>query len=208
MQKKLIIFDMDGTILDSSKSITKSINFVRNELGLSPFSVEKITKLINMPDQDLPKLFYEDIKPYSECRKIFEKHYHENCIKDMRLYNGIRELLRELNRDFLLAVATNAYEMFAKKMLEHLEINNYFEMIVGSDTIGARKPDPKVIQYILNTLNINEKEALFVGDSLKDEQAAKNANIKYIFADWGYGECKKPDLTLSLNNLKYIYKII
>ncbi len=199
---------MDGTLLDSSRSITKSINFVRNELGLPPFSIDAVTKLINMPDQDLPKLFYENVKPYSECRKIFEKHYYENCIKEMRLYDGIKGMLDTLHQKHDMAVATNAYEMFAKRMLKHLDIDKYFQVILGSDTIKARKPDPKIIQYILKHFNASNKEAILVGDSLKDEKAAKNANIEYIFVDWGFGESDTPDYTLSLNNLKNINKIV
>lgn len=208
MRKRVIIFDMDGTLLDSSRSITKSINFVRSELGLPPFSVDKVTKLINMPDQDLPKLFYEEIRPYSECRKIFEKHYYENCVKEMKLYDGIKDMLETLYSKHDMAVATNAYEMFAKKMLKHLDIDRYFQVVLGSDTIKARKPDPKIIQHILKHFNASNKEAVLVGDSLKDEEAARNADIEYIFVDWGFGESSSPDYILSLDNLKNIGKIV
>ncbi len=208
MQKKLIIFDMDGTLLDSSKSITKSINYVRNELDLPPFSVEKITKLINMPDQDLPKLFYENIQPYSECRKIFEKHYYKNCIYQMELYDGIQEMIQNLNNKYKMAVATNAYEIFAKKMIRHLHIEKYFQIIIGSDTINAKKPDPKILQYILDYFNIKKEEAVLIGDSLKDEEAAKNAGLEYIFAEWGFGESENPNYKLSLEKLDELEKIL
>jgi len=209
LRKRVIIFDMDGTLLDSSKSITKSINYVRKELGLPPFSVEKVTKLINEPDINLPKLFYEERKPYEECRKIFEKHYYEQCVKDMSIYEGIEDMLKKLSKDgYILSVATNAREKYAKKMLNHQNIDKYFRFILGSDSLNSRKPDPQMIHHILNECKIDKNEAVMIGDSLKDEEAAKNAGVEYIFVTWGFGECKEPDFTLQPENLKDIYKIV
>ncbi|NPA73865.1 MAG: HAD-IIIA family hydrolase [Epsilonproteobacteria bacterium] len=209
MRKRVVIFDMDGTLIDSSVAITESINFVRLELGLSPFSVQTVTKLINMPDQDLPKLFYEDVKPYSECRKIFEKHYYQNCIDKSVIYSGVKEMLKDLDDSgFELFVATNAYEMFAKRMLKRFDIEKYFKIVLGSDSIGVRKPDPKVIRYILEKFDAKEDEAVLIGDSLKDEEAAKNAGIEYIFVDWGFGECERPSHTLSLDRLNTLKEIL
>ena len=200
---------MDGTLLDSSKSITKSINYVRKELGLPPFSVEKVTKLINEPDINLPKLFYEERKPYEECRKIFEKHYYEQCVKDMSIYEGIEDMLKKLSKDgYILSVATNAREKYAKKMLNHQNIDKYFRFILGSDSLNSRKPDPQMIHHILNECKIDKNDAVMIGDSLKDEEAAKNAGVEYIFVTWGFGECKEPDFTLQPENLKDIYKIV
>lgn len=208
MHNKLIIFDMDGTLLDSSRSMTGSINHVRKELGLPPFSVEEVVKIINEPDNDLPKLFYEDIKPYSECRAIFEEHYMKNCIIDMDLFEGIEDILLSLKDDYILTVLTNAYGEFARKMLEHLKVDRYFAEIIGSDDINARKPDPKGVYHLLSRHNADKNGTIFIGDSLKDEECAKNAGIKYIFTDWGFGECKNPDLILSRNNTQNIKSIL
>jgi len=204
----MVIFDMDGTLLDSSKSMTQSINFVRNELGLPPFEVKEVVKLINEPDNDLPKLFYEDKRPYSECRAIFEKHYIHNCIKEMDIFDGVRDMLEKLKGQYKLSVLTNAYGNFARKMLKHLSIDNYFEEIIGSDDINARKPDPKGVYYLLEKYNIPKNNSFFIGDSLKDEECAKNAGIKYIFTDWGFGESKEPDFILSKQQTDNIIEIL
>ena len=204
----MIIFDMDGTLLDSSRSITKSINFVRNKLGLRAFSVQEVVKLINEPDQDLPKLFYEDKRPYSECRAIFEEHYMHNCTIDMDIFDGIENMLKTLSKNYPMSVLTNAYGNFARKMLKHLKIDHYFKEIIGSDDISARKPDPKGIYYFINKYNLDKKNVFYVGDSLKDEECAKNAGIKYIFVDWGFGESKEPDFVLTAKNICDIQNII
>ncbi len=200
---------MDGTLLDSSKSITKSINHVRGELKLAPFSVKKVTKLINEPDANLPQLFYEGVRAYDECREIFEKHYFENCIKEMKIFEGIKDMIITLyKKDYILCVATNAREKYAKKMLSYLGIEKYFRIILGSDSLNSRKPDPKMIDHILEKCNAKKNEAILVGDSLKDEEAARNSGIEYIFASWGFGECKKADFTLHLEELNAIYDMI
>ncbi len=204
----LIIFDMDGTLIDSSKSMTKSINHVRSHLSLPPFSVEKVVKLINEPDNDLPKLFYEDKMPYSECRKIFESHYKDNCLVDMELYEGVKEMLENLSKSFKLALLSNAYGEFVKRMTRFKEIDRYFEMTLGSDDTGYRKPDPRGIFYILDKLKFEKNRALYIGDSLKDEMAAKNAGIKYIFVDWGFGEYENPDAIISGNDISQAKSII
>ncbi len=208
LKEGLIIFDMDGTLIDSSRSMTKSINYVRSHLSLPPFSVEKVVKLINEPDNDLPKLFYEDKMPYSECRKIFEKHYHQNCLVDMDLYDGVEEMLKALSKRYNLAILSNAYGDFVRKMIKHKGVDRYFELMIGSDDIGCRKPDPGGIFHTLDKLKFEKSRALYIGDSLKDEMAAKNAGIKYIFVDWGFGECKNPDATISKDSIREIEDIV
>ncbi len=204
----MIIFDMDGTLLDSSRSITKSINYVRSKLDLQPFEVKEVVKLINEPDNDLPKLFYENKRPYSECRAIFEKHYIDNCIIDMDIFDGVKDMLEALKDKYQMGVLTNAYGNFARKMLKHLKIDHYFKEIIGSDDIDARKPDPKGIYYFLDKYKIDKEKAFFVGDSLKDEECAKNGGIKYIFVDWGFGEMQNPDVILTRENIYQIQNIL
>ncbi len=205
--KKIIIFDMDGTLLDSSASITKSINHVRETLGLPSFSIEKIVNLINEPDLNLPQLFYENKKPYRECKSIFEKHYYKNCIIDMNIYDGIKDLLGYLKEKYLLCIVTNAYSLYCEKMLKHLDIYQYFTIILGADDVNRAKPDPFMINSIIKKLNIQKKYAVMIGDSIKDEQAAQNANIRYIYVDWGFGECINPDIIFSKDDLLDIKKI-
>ncbi len=205
---KMIIFDMDGTLLDSSRSITKSINYVRSKLDLRPFEVNEVVRLINEPDNDLPKLFYEDKRPYNECRAIFEEHYIHNCIIDMELFEGVKDMLESLQNSYKMCVLTNAYGEFARKMLRYLNIDHFFYDIIGSDDINARKPDPKGIYHLLKKHNSDKSSAVFIGDSLKDEECAKNTGVRYIFTDWGFGESKEPDFVLTAKNIYDIQNII
>ncbi|NLC28648.1 MAG: HAD family hydrolase, partial [Campylobacteraceae bacterium] len=105
----------------------------------------------------------------------------------LNLYKGINLLLQNLQSKTNLAIATNSWDFFARKMLNHCNIGHYFDPVVGANTYGAPKPDPKMLHKLLETLKIDPKSAVLVGDSLKDEYAAESANIPFIYVGWGYG---------------------
>lgn len=188
--KKIVIFDMDGTLIDSKKDITISVNYVRRvNHDLPPLSEDFIVDAINMEVRNLPKLFYGTELYEEGDREVFEKHYKEQCIKNPYLYEGVLELLQTLKaHNVLLSVATNAPTIFAKTMLEHLDVAELFDVIIGADEVKASKPDPAMILYILNHYNFDtlEDKAWMIGDNSKDMQSAKNAAIEAIFAAWGF----------------------
>jgi len=188
--KKIVIFDMDGTLIDSKKDITISINYVREKNhNLPPLSEEFIVKSINKEVRNLPKLFYNTQTYEQRDRVLFEKHYKEQCIENPYLYEGVLELLQTLKKNgVLLSVATNAPTVFAKTMLSHLNVEELFDVIVGADEVKASKPDPEMLYRILNYYEYDAKEdrAWMVGDNSKDMLSAKNAGIEAIFAVWGF----------------------
>jgi phosphoglycolate phosphatase len=187
MSKKCIIFDMDGTLVDSSTGITHSVNYVRSHLGLPYMETAHLVRYINDPDEHLPLRFY-GTKEYDPAHKaLFVEHYLEHCTHGLRLYEGVKESLSLLGEEALLAVATNASDFFAQKMLAHCGVEHHFQSIVGANTFGVPKPDPTMLLKLLEGLHVNPKEAVLVGDSLKDAYAAKNANIPFVYVTWGFG---------------------
>jgi len=187
---KVIIFDMDGTLLDSKKDITISINYVRQKhYSLLPLSEDFIVQAINMEVRNLSKLFY-DTEVYNEVdRDLFEAHYEKQCIQNSYLYNGVKTLLKNLKKEGIkLSVATNAPTKFAKEMLSHLQVADLFDVIIGADKVTASKPDPSMLHAILNFYGFDKKKdrAWMVGDNSKDIKSAENAGIDAIFATWGF----------------------
>jgi phosphoglycolate phosphatase len=187
---KVVIFDMDGTLIDSQHDITVSINHVRTQHhGLEPLSSAEVVEAINLHQRNLPKLFYGTEIYRDEDRALFEEHYHEQCIKNPLLYEGIAELLKSLHAESIrLSVATNAPSQFARRMLTHLGVHSYFDHIYGADMVAKPKPDSEMLYSILGHYgyDVSKDRAWMVGDNSKDMMAARNSGIEGIFAIWGF----------------------
>ncbi|MFA6196598.1 MAG: HAD family hydrolase [Sulfurimonas sp.] len=187
---KVIIFDMDGTLLDSKKDITISINYVREKnYNLPPLSESFVVESINMEVRNLPKLFYETENYHDSDRELFEVHYEKQCIQNPYLYEGILETLQNLLAcGIKLSVATNAPTKFAQMMLGHLKIDVMFDVIIGADKVKCSKPDPEMLNEILDYYGFDKSthKAWMVGDNSKDMISARSAGIDSIFATWGF----------------------
>ena len=139
--------------------------------------------------RNLPKLFYNTEIYEERDREVFEVHYDAQCIKNPYLYDGVRETLQKLVKcGVKISVATNAPTQFALKMLTHLDVADMFDVIIGADKVTVSKPNPEMLNVILNYYGFNETkgEAWMVGDNSKDMQSADNAKIGSIFATWGF----------------------
>jgi len=164
VSQKLIIFDMDGTLVNSSLTIANAINYVRQNLGFEPMSQEYILKRVNDHTLNPAQTFYHtrQFEPHHE--QWFSEYYTKNHEQELVLYDGIKELLETLKaKECTLAVATNAYRGSTIESLSHLDIYGHFDAIACYDD-----------------------EALFIGDGPRDEMASKKAEIEYIMVDWGF----------------------
>jgi phosphoglycolate phosphatase len=187
---KIVIFDMDGTLLDSQKDITISVNYVREKnYALEPLPEKFIVDAINMEVRNLPKLFYNTEHYEDKARDMFEAHYETQCIQNPYLYDGVFATLEELRlHDVKLSVATNAPTKFAQRMLGHLGVANMFDVIIGADRVSVPKPDPQMLDYILKHYKFDKErhKAWMVGDNSKDMLSAQSAGIESMFATWGF----------------------
>jgi len=134
---KIVIFDMDGTLLDSQKDITISINYIRElHHNLPPLSESFIVEAINMDVRNLPKLFYGTVDYEEKDREVFEIHYAMQCTQNPYLYDGVKTTLNELVKSGVkVSVATNAPTPFALRMLKSLGIFEMFDVIIGADEV-------------------------------------------------------------------------
>ncbi|MDF1880650.1 HAD family hydrolase [Sulfurimonas sp. MAG313] len=186
---KIAIFDMDGTLLDSAKDITMSVNTVRKlNHGLDELTSDYVIEAINRENRNLAELFYGTKKYEKKDEGAFEAHYHEQCIQNVYLYEGIKETIHALrSQKVRISVATNAPTKFARRMLEECGIFEYFDFVIGADRVAKAKPDREMLVYILKNYGYKRgHKALMIGDNIKDMQAAHNAGIDSAFATWGF----------------------
>lgn len=184
---ELIIFDLDGTLLDTSKGIFNSVRFAESKMGLPSVENEKLVTFIGPP----PLNSYMKVYGLSEADAIQATMYHrqygnEKAIYEAELYPGIIEVLSTLQAyEKKLAVATLKAETAAKAMLFHAGIGKYFDRIIGmDDTESKTKAD--MLQLAIQSIGTTG-EAVLIGDSLYDAEGAEHVGIDFIGAVYGFG---------------------
>lgn len=189
--KQLIIFDMDGTLIDSGNVITNTINFVRTNIGLDIMPKDELLRNLNNPDINSAKFFYGTKEFTPEQTELFSHYYDKHCISDIELYDGIFDMLDDISKYFTLTVATNASSDFASKMISYLNIDNYFDMIIGANDVKNPKPHPDMLLKTMKKLNVETTHSILIGDSQKDLRAANSAKIDSLLVNWGFSEHDK-----------------
>lgn len=188
---KLIIFDLDGTLLNTIADLANSTNYA---LDLNGYPTHEVGKYNFFVGNGINKLF-ERALPEGEksmenvlkIREAFVPYYDVHNADDSRPYGGIENLLTKLReRGIQLAVASNKYDSATKKLIKHFFPNVPFASVYGQrDGINV-KPDPTIVFDILKDTGISADEALYVGDSGVDMQTANNAGVTSVGVTWGF----------------------
>ncbi len=187
MKQKLIIFDMDGTLVNSSLTIANAINYVRKNLGFDPMEQDKILRMVNDHTLNPAKTFYHAEAFDADHERWFSEYYTKNHESELVLYDGIKEMLDRLKGEgHTLAVATNAYRGSTIESLTYLGVYGLFDTIACYDDVEKGKPYPDMLHKILDELDHSNDTSVFIGDGPRDEMASKNADIPYIMVDWGF----------------------
>ncbi len=187
--KALVIFDMDGTLVNSSLTIANAINHVRKHLGLPPMEPEEILKKVNDHTIDPARTFYNarGFEPLHE--KLFTEYYTENHGKELVLYDGVKSLLDALKSEGkALGLATNAYRNSTMESLKHLDIHDHFDAVACYDDVPQGKPEPDMLYKVLDEVKVPKGRAVFIGDGPRDQLAAQKAGMDYMMVDWGFSE--------------------
>ncbi len=205
IDKDLIIFDMDGTLVNSSITIANAINYVRKQLGFEPMDAGKILAHVNDPTINPAQFFYHAPRFEHDHERWFSEYYTRHHGRELVLYEGVRELLVDLKEaGFKLAVATNAYRKSTIESLTHLGIYVLFDAIACYDDVNKGKPYPDMLFKLLDALHVAKERTLFIGDGPRDEQAAQRAGIDYIMVDWGFTDHAHDNVVHTVEELRSV----
>lgn len=188
MSLKLLILDLDGTLVDTIRDITDALNYALGPYGLNNLSIEETTPMVGEGLTRLVEkvLGNKKIQPRDEITERFLGYYSEHLTDNSTLYPGVEKTLKQLTK-YRKAVISNKREYLSTRLLNELNMLKPFDLIVGSDTTPERKPSPVPVHYVCNKLGISPLESVVIGDSKYDIEAGKNAGTKTIGVTYGYG---------------------
>ena len=183
---QLIFFDLDGTLTDPRVGITRSIQHALHKFGIEPPSCEKLTKYIGPPLIDSFAEIVGDARA-TKALEYYRERFSEFGWKENEVYPGIRDTLGKLrNADFRLCVATSKPEIFARRIVEHFEIDQYFDAIYGAELDGTRSDKSELLRFAL-TETAPSGAAAMIGDRKHDVIGAIANGMQAIGVTWGYG---------------------
>ena len=186
---RALIFDLDGTLIDSKQDLIRSVNAMLVEMGLEPLHEDTVSSYIGHGAPRLVARALGNGATEEECEralKFFLAHYDEHKLDSTRAYPGVAEALEEL-REFPMAVLTNKPVRVSNRILEGLGLAKYFRAVYGGNSFETKKPDPLGARKILEELSTAPAEAVMVGDSEVDVQTARNAGTLAVAVNYGFG---------------------
>lgn len=208
MDDILIIFDLDGTLIDTSHDLLETVNYCLKTVDLEPVEYEQLAVLIGQGAKVmLTRAFNLRNRPISDRElndffELFISHYGENMPGRSKAYDGLAEALERLRSDGIrFAICTNKHESMARSLMEKLNMSDQFVTLTGGDTFPFRKPDGRHILETIKLAGGKLNRTIMIGDSINDIAAAKNARVPSIGVPFGFSDVPieelEPDAVIS-----------
>lgn len=191
---RLVMFDLDGTLIDSVPDLAEAVDRMLVELGRAPAGVEKVRDWVGNGARVLVRRALADGLDHAavgeaETEEALARflEIYADCHNLTALYPGVHELLEALSTAAVeLAVVTNKPERFVAPLLEQVGLGGYFRWIIGGDTLPQQKPDPAALLQVMRLAGVEAAQSLFVGDSRNDVLAARAAGVPCVAVSYGY----------------------
>ncbi len=187
-----LVFDLDGTLIDSYGAIAASLNAARVRFGLEALSEPEVRRRVG---HGLERLVAELVGPdrVEQAVRIFRDEYSRVYASGTSVLPGVAATLRALHeRGYVLAVASNKPARFSRAILETLELIDLFVTVEGPDTAGVTKPEPAMVRRCLRAMRLQAGEAIYVGDMVLDVETANRAGLAVVLVPGG--SCDRPSL--------------
>ncbi|HPN57380.1 MAG TPA: HAD family hydrolase [Candidatus Omnitrophota bacterium] len=180
MTIKLVIFDLDGTLIDAYKPVERSINYTMKQFGFPPVSAETIKRTVGWGDRHLLQNFIGE-KDLDTVLAVYRKHHQTSLKKGSKTIPGAKRVLNYLKqRGYKIAVASNRPTAFSDIVIRHLELKEYFDYVLCGDRVHRPKPYPDILKTIMLKFDICPAECLYVGDMTIDIQTGQRAGVKTV----------------------------
>lgn len=189
-----IVFDLDGTLIDSRSDIRTAVNQVREELGMLPLSLDAVVRMVGEGARTLlERALGERFSPaeIDAALHSYLAHYEKVCLEETRPYPGIEDLLEALAPRFPLAVLSNKGEALSRRVLGGLGLAPYFRQILGGDSLPSRKPEPAGLLALAERFEVPVERLLMVGDTWIDAAAAQAVGCSFALAEWGFPQLEQ-----------------
>jgi len=187
---QLVIFDLDGTLVDSLADLTAATNYALRQLQLPELSASTVRDFIGNGARELLRhsIGGAGASRFEQALSLFLEYYGGHLLDRTQTYPGIVELLDELRRcGSTLTVLTNKPLVMTQRLLDGLLIADRFAHVLGGDSLPSRKPDPSGLEHLLKLSGVSRDHAVLVGDSLVDRDTAIAAGIAFYGVAWGFG---------------------
>lgn len=186
----VVIFDFDGTLVDTAPDIAHYANGVLADFGYAPRGLAEVKRAIGKGVHELLKAlapqFGEDAERLERAVETFRARYSENPVLSTKPYPHVIRMLEGQLRGAKKAIATNKPQEITERILKILLLDRHFEVVVGMGSPFPPKPDPASIRHILERTGAKKGEAVLVGDSAVDAEAARLAGIEFVWMEYGY----------------------
>lgn len=191
---RLVMFDLDGTLVDSVPDLATAVDRMLVELGREPAGVERVRTWVGNGARVLVRRALAGGLDHSAVGEAQTEQalarfldIYADCHELITLYPGVHELLEALSTAAVeLAVVTNKPERFVAPLLEQVGLGGYFRWIIGGDTLPQQKPDPAALLQVMHLAGVSNLQSLFVGDSRSDVLAARAAGVPCVAVSYGY----------------------
>ncbi len=187
-ERPALLFDLDGTLVDSGDDLAASLNHVLRQDSLPALGRARVLAMLGdgAPVLVARAYAYHGSEPPADALARFRAHYRRHCLDATRPYPGIEKLLRRLAAGRAIAVATNKPTAFAERVVEGLGLARYLNAVVGPEVAGGKKPAPELPLAALAALGHRPEDAVMIGDSPADVEAGRRAGTATVAVLWGY----------------------